>query len=135
MSKAQVPLLGYRILLVEDEYVIAMELEGWLRGAGAEVIGPVPTVEQAFDCIEVEAGTLDGAVLDVDLRDGERVYPVAHRLDALGVPYLFATGDVQIGSDLTYQDRVRLEKPVLRFELLKAVEALVRNPSPRSRPA
>ena len=124
MANTQEPLLGRQILLVEDEYVIAMEMESWLRGAGAEVIGPVPTVEQAIDRIE-KAITLDAAVLDVDLRDGERVYPIADRLDALSVPYLFATGDIQIGSELIYRGCIRLEKPVLRIELLRAVEALV----------
>ena len=128
MSNVQEPLLGRRILLVEDEYVIAMEMERWLRGAGAEVIGPVSNVEHALDCIEAEAGTIDGAVLDVNLGHGERVYPVADRLDALGVPYLFATGDVRIGSEAAYLSHVRLEKPILSLELLKAVEALVGSP-------
>jgi CheY-like chemotaxis protein len=125
MSNAQEPLLGRRILLVEDEYVIAMEMERWLRGAGAEVIGPVSNVEHALDRIATEANSLDAAILDVNLGHGERVYPIADRLDALGVPYLFATGDVRIGAEPAYGNRIRLEKPILSFELLKAIEALL----------
>jgi CheY-like chemotaxis protein len=117
-------LAGRRILVVEDEYLIAMDLKRWLRGAGVEVIGPVPSVEQALDLIE--EGALDAAVLDINLGNGEVVYPVADRLSALGVPYLFATGDIRVRDDPAYRYRPRLEKPILDPELLRAVERLIR---------
>jgi CheY-like chemotaxis protein len=60
------PLNGRRILLVEDEYMIAEIVEEWLHQAGAEVVGPVPSVEQALACLN-ERNALDGAVLDVNL--------------------------------------------------------------------
>ena len=56
------------------------------------MIGPVPSVDQALDLIEDHR--LDGAVLDINLGDGDTSYPVADRLDVLRVPYLFATGEV-----------------------------------------
>ena len=118
------PLVGRRVLVVEDEYLIAIELKRWLQEAGVEVIGPVPDAEQALDLIEDE-GAPDAAVLDVNLGVGETVYPVADRLAALGVPFLFATGDVRSRNALGYGDRLRLEKPIIAPELLRAVESLL----------
>ena len=125
MSDPARPLDGRRILLVEDEYLIAVETKRWLEAAGARVIGPFPRVEPALDHLEIE-GAPDAAVLDVNLGDGEWVYPVADRLGAVGVPYLFVTGDVRVEDDPAYRDRPRLEKPVLDDELVRAVAALVR---------
>jgi CheY-like chemotaxis protein len=68
MSQVTGPLVGHRILLVEDEYLIAETMEEWLRRAGAKVIGPVPSVEQAFELIEDKAAALDGAVLEQTAR-------------------------------------------------------------------
>src|SRR4051812_29009259 len=128
-------LIHRRILLVEDEYLIATEMERWLRHAGVEVVGPVPSVEQALDLIEEEGCALDAAVLDVNLGDGKTVYPAADQLNALGVPYLFATGDVGVSADPAYCDQPRLEKPILDRELLRAVETLIataRHKDPRA---
>ena len=124
MSEAVGPLTGRKILVVEDEYIIAIELDRWLKEAGVEVIGPVPSVEQAFDLIDDGDG-LDAAVLDINLGPGETVYPVADRLIALGVPFLFASGDVRIRNDLAYRERPRLEKPIIAPELLRAIGRLV----------
>jgi ActR/RegA family two-component response regulator len=84
-----IPLQGRRLLLVEDDYLIADELQKDLAVAGAEVVGPVPSVAEALDLIASEA--LDGAVLDVNL-GGESAYPVADALRACGVPFVFTTG-------------------------------------------
>ncbi|WP_338663657.1 response regulator [Pararoseomonas sp. SCSIO 73927] len=119
------PLAGCRVLLVEDEYLIADEMESWLRQAGAVVLGPVPDVDAALDIIEREAGALDAAVLDANLGDGETAYPVADRLDELGVPYMFATGDVRLVDEPSYQSRTRLEKPITQRGLLRALQSLV----------
>jgi CheY-like chemotaxis protein len=126
-------LVGRRILLVEDEYLIVVAMEGWLSQAGLVVVGPVPSVEQALALIEDEGDALDGAVLDVNLGCGETAYPIADKLNELGVPYLFATGDVQIIDNAAYRGRTRLNKPVSRAELLKAVGKLLdgRPPSPQ----
>jgi DNA-binding response OmpR family regulator len=115
-------LASYRILVVEDEYLIASQVKGWLLAAGAEVIGPVPSVDQALDLIE--DCCLDAAVLDVDLGDGETAYPIADKLGSLGVPYLFATGDVQLADTSVYRQRPRLEKPFAAAALVKAVTKL-----------
>src|SRR4051812_9459903 len=75
-------LAGKRLLVVEDEYLIAMELCHSIEEGGGEVVGPAGSVEDALGLI-AEVARLDGAVLDVNLR-GQRVYPVADALAARG---------------------------------------------------
>jgi ActR/RegA family two-component response regulator len=116
-------LRGRRLLVVEDEYLIAAALERALEDRGAEVVGPAGSVEGALRLVEAEGDRLDGAVLDINLRD-ERVYPVADALAARGVPFVFLTGyDAQVIPD-TYAGVPRSEKPVstalLARTLLKA---------------
>jgi ActR/RegA family two-component response regulator len=116
-------LRGRRLLVVEDEYLIAAALERALEDRGAEVVGPAGSVEGALRLVEAEGDRLDGAVLDINLRD-ERVYPVADVLAARGVPFVFLTGyDAQVIPD-TYAGVPRSEKPVstalLARTLLKA---------------
>lgn len=79
-----------RILIVEDEYLIADELRAGFDDAGAMVLGPVATVEKALDLIGAE-DRVDGVVLDVNLR-GEMTFPVADLLIERGVPFVFTTG-------------------------------------------
>ena len=117
------PLAGRRVLVVEDEYLIAAEVKRWLQTAGAAVVGPVPSVDRALDLIEDVRP--DAAVLDVNLGDGDRVYPMADKLGALGVPYLFATGDVLLADASVYRHRPRVEKPFAEGELVRALGALV----------
>jgi CheY-like chemotaxis protein len=86
-------LRGRRVLVVEDEALVAMLLEDGLLDAGAEVVGPAGSVAEALGLVERAArdGGLDAAVLDINL-GGAAVAPVADRLAALGVPFVFATG-------------------------------------------
>jgi CheY-like chemotaxis protein len=83
------PLLGKRVLIVEDEALVALELEMAFADAGAEVIGPALSLAQALALAGAE--DIDYAVLDVDLA-GEAVYPVAELLQRRGVRFLFHTG-------------------------------------------
>jgi CheY-like chemotaxis protein len=84
---------GRRILVVEDEALVAMLMEDELANAGAQVVGPACSVDEALGLIEQIAcdGGLNAAVLDMNL-EGAAVSPVADRLAALGVPFVFATG-------------------------------------------
>lgn len=82
-------LSGRRILVVEDEALLALYLEDMLADLGADVVGPSCTLAAGLALAEAEA--LDAAVLDVNL-GGARSFPVADRLRARGVPYVFATG-------------------------------------------
>jgi len=125
MPPASELLAGRRILLVEDEYLIAELMEDWLNEAGANVLGPVASVEQALQIVENELLRIDGAVLDINLGPGRKVYPVADRLNDLNIPYLFATGDVRIIDDPAHRERPRLEKPVSKGDLLRAIGRLL----------
>lgn len=78
-DRQQDDLSGKRLLVVEDEYMIASDLSRTLEEAGAEVIGPAGSIKDALDILEDESDRLDGAVLDINLRD-ERVYPWPTRL-------------------------------------------------------
>ncbi len=80
---------GLRVLLVEDESVIAMLTESMLAELGCEEVSIVGSIAQALDAIENNRP--DIAVLDVNLR-GQMVLPVAERLAAAGIPFTFATG-------------------------------------------
>ncbi|NYG44831.1 CheY-like chemotaxis protein [Bradyrhizobium sp. IAR9] len=80
-----------RILVVEDEYLIALELETELRTAGYRVVGPVPSIDGALKLLK--ANRPDAAILDVNLA-GEWITPVAETLRAMAVPYILASGYV-----------------------------------------
>lgn len=122
------PLAGHRILVVEDEYLIAMDAKRWLMAAGAIVIGPVPSVSKALDLLE--NNELAAAVLDVNLGDGGTVYPIAAELNARAVPYLFATGDLKLSDANGYSERPLLTKPYLAMELVQAVADLIGGSAP-----
>ena len=113
-------LAGRRILVVEDEAPIALQLEDMLTELGSVVVGPASRVRQALRLLEGQP--VDAAVLDLNIA-GELVYPVAEALEAKGLPYIFATG--YGASDLAepYRSRVVLEKPFLRRDLLRAMQA------------
>lgn len=81
---------GRRLLLVEDEYLIAWDLASWLESKGAEVLGPVPSVADALAVLETEP-LPEAAVLDINLGE-EQVFPVANALQAAHVPFVFLSG-------------------------------------------
>jgi CheY-like chemotaxis protein len=78
------------ILIVEDEPLIAMMLEDFLASLGHRIVACCDSVAQALG--HVEAGGFDVAIIDVQLKDGEQVWPVADRLAAAGTPFVLATG-------------------------------------------
>ena len=80
-----------KILVVEDEFIIALDLSETVQDLGYELEGPFEGNEQAFEAIEDDLP--DAAILDVFTADGE-VYPLADRLVAAGVPIVFHSGHV-----------------------------------------
>jgi two-component SAPR family response regulator len=86
---ASKPLDGLKILVVEDEFLVAMDLGNMIQTLGGEVLGPVSTVSAATELLEKEE--VHGAVLDVAL-GGENSLSLAEQLLASGVPILLTTG-------------------------------------------
>jgi CheY-like chemotaxis protein len=78
------------ILIIEDEPLIAMMLEDFLETLGHEVVGTCDSLEEALE--RVGAGGFDVAIIDVQLKDGKQVWPVADRLAEEGTPFILATG-------------------------------------------
>lgn len=82
-------LLGRRVLIVEDEALVAIDLQFAFEDAGAEVLGPAMSLADALAL--AADGQIDCALLDVDIA-GHDVYPVAHLLQRRGIPFIFHTG-------------------------------------------
>ena len=82
---------GKRIMIVEDEALVAMMVEDLLGDLGYEVAGSFGAVGDALAWLGGDQAPPDGAVLDVNI-GGEMVFPVAEALRARGVPFVFATG-------------------------------------------
>ena len=80
---------GKRILVAEDEFLVALVVEGTLQSIGCTVLGPFADLAEATEVATREQ--VDAAVLDINLR-GEMVYPLAEYLDAHGIPFVFTTG-------------------------------------------
>ena len=108
-----------RILIVEDEPIVALNYASILEEAGYEVLGPVGTIGKGIEIIERER--LDGAVLDIDL-SGVPVDPIILALQQKGVPYIFVSAFP--GMVGPYRDAVFLEKPCTAAQLIKAVNEL-----------
>jgi DNA-binding NtrC family response regulator len=84
-------LRGYRILVVEDNAPLATFLVEALHDAGAEVVGPAATLSAAQRLAGAD-DRLSAALLDIRLREGEEVWPVAWLLAGKNVPFVFYTG-------------------------------------------
>jgi CheY-like chemotaxis protein len=78
------------VLIVEDEPLIAMMLEDFLESLGHDVVGTCESVEEAME--KVDLGGFDLAIIDVQLKEGQQVWPLADRLAAVGIPFIIATG-------------------------------------------
>lgn len=101
-------LAGKRILIVEDEYMIAVDLKRELLRQGAEVVGPTGDLEEGLELADGQR--LDAALLDLNL-EGDWSYPIADRLDGAGVPYLFVTGYDPWALPDAYADKPAIAKP------------------------
>ena len=110
MSSDAAPLEGRRILVVEDDYLIAQVLVGFLEDAGANVAGPIGRLEEAVAFVEKDTQTLDGAVLDINLH-GKKSYPIADALISRSVRFVFTTGYAAGVIEGKYAQYPRCEKP------------------------
>ena len=108
------PIPAQRVLIVEDEALVAMMLEDHLHSIGLSVAANCGSVVDAIRAIE--EGEPEAAILDVNL-GGEFVYPVADRLIERGIPFVFLTGYGQESVDRRYASVQILEKPIERAAL------------------
>jgi DNA-binding response OmpR family regulator len=114
---------GRRVLVVEDEFFLAAELDDALTKAGAEVVGPFPDLNSAL--AQAREAELDLAVLDINLRD-RMVYPVADVLAERAIPFLFATAYLESDLPSRHRGRPFLEKPYEPSALVAELVKLVR---------
>jgi DNA-binding NtrC family response regulator len=107
-----------RVLVVEDEILIAMLIEDMLTDLGFEVVGPAMRLQRALEMAQQE--TIDLAVLDVNLAS-EPSFPVAYVLQERGIPFIFATGYGATGLDHSFQSAATLQKPFQANQLSEAI--------------
>lgn len=110
-----------RILVVEDEALVAMLVEDALEDAGFGIIGPVRSVSQALEILETEVP--DAAVLDLNLA-GENSVAVADALVARGIPFVVATGYGAAGLPAAHRNALVLPKPYDPADLTAMLAAL-----------
>ena len=122
-------LSGRRVLVVEDEMLVLMNIEDMLADLGCQSIAAAATVDQAMALIEAQV--FDAAMLDMNL-NGTKSFAVADKLAALGVPFVFSTGysaqDMRDG----YSARPLLKKPIRSAELTAVFAGLLSRPSRRA---
>lgn len=110
-----------RILIVEDEMLVAMLIEDLVADLGHDVVGPAMRLEAALDVARHE--DLDFAILDINLA-GKQSFPVADTLRGRGIPFMFATGYGAAGLTEAYRDCPVVQKPFEARELAEMLAAL-----------
>jgi CheY-like chemotaxis protein len=123
MTVDQAPLQGRRILVIEDEYLVAQLVVDFLEDAGAEVVGPLGWVDEAVAFIQSHHSSVDGAVLDVNLH-GSESYAIADALVAKNLSFVFVTGYGERALEGAYKSFPRCEKPFKQQDLVKALACL-----------
>jgi DNA-binding LytR/AlgR family response regulator len=108
-SRDALALNGLKVLIVEDQFLVAEDIRRSVVALGGDVVGPFPDLARARAAID--AVVIDFAVLDIDLRDQE-VFPLADELSERSVPFVFATGYDSWVLPAKHRDRPRVEKPV-----------------------
>lgn len=126
-GKSKKPGTGRRILVAEDEGLIAIELEQILENLGYEVVGPLAGVDEVLE--NAEQGGFDGALLDINLR-GRQIFEILPRLNSLGLKLIITSGY----DDLTlfppaFRTVPRIAKPFDERELRRACETVFGKPA------
>jgi CheY-like chemotaxis protein len=109
-----------RVLVVEDEAMIAMLVEDMVLDFGSEVVGPVATMDDAINL--ARSAELDAAILDINV-GGSVIFPVADILSERGIPLIFATGYGSKGLPPRFQNSPTLPKPFSYQSLEEALRS------------
>ena len=131
LSREDSPIRNRRVLLVEDEPLVAMMMARLIGELGGEVIGPFGTLEEAVAGLP---DRINAALLDVNV-GGVLVYPLADRLVARGVPITFLTGYDARSIDRRFAEFGVLAKPIEEPELLSALKVSLSGASGMARSA
>jgi CheY-like chemotaxis protein len=115
-------LQGFRILVIEDDFLVAEVLIDILTDAGAEIVGPFGWVDEGVDAVNAHDGALNCAVLDINLH-GLKSYPIADALKAHNIPFVFTTGYSSEALPEAYRSFPRYEKPFNPERLIAALAA------------
>lgn len=115
-------LAGKKVLLVEDEAIIAFAVEDMLADLGCMVVGPAMRLDEATDL--AATAEIDAAILDVNLNN-LRSYPVAQALEQRGVPFVFATGYDQEGLEWMGPTADIIAKPYRREQVEAALRRML----------
>ena len=117
-----------RILIVEDEFIIALDLSETVKDLGYELEGPYADKANAF--VSIESDLPDCAILDVFTSDGE-VYPLADRLAEAGVPIIFHSGHIAT-ADIAerYPDALACSKPCPPDRLISMIGDALEDATP-----
>jgi len=114
---------GRRVLIVEDESLVAMLLETILEDMGCVPVGPAATVDEGLR-LATDGEQVDAALLDVNVA-GRQVFPIAQALKDRGVPFVFSTGYGEGGLPDEWRGQPTLQKPfteaAVRDALMKAM--------------
>jgi DNA-binding response OmpR family regulator len=121
---------GTRVLVVEDELLVAMMIEEALQLAGCVILGPISDLPQALRAAREQV--IDVALLDVNLA-GARVFPVAAVLAERSVPYVFMTGYGRGMLPVEYANRPTIGKPFKLRDLTDSLSAALRAANARGR--
>jgi DNA-binding NtrC family response regulator len=129
LNKAKKPLAGLRILLAEDEGLIALELERILEDFGCEVVGPLAGLEEVLQ--NAAGGRFDGALLDVNLR-GRQIFEIMPELQKLGLKLIITSGynDASL-FPAAYRAIPRIAKPFDENQLRRVCEDVFASPATR----
>jgi len=115
----RIDLSGQRVLVVEDEFLIASYLADWLGECGAVVLGPAATLGEALLLAKTKQ-PLDCALLDINLQ-GDMAFPVADALAERGVAFVFLTGYGQDVIPARYANVPHYEKPINHAALMRGL--------------
>ena len=122
-------LTNKRILIVEDEWLLADHLAAIVERAGATILGPTASVDTTLDLLDRADPPPDAATLNVRLGD-DMSYDVADRLGAMGVPYVFISANALQNLPGRFHDRPMLAKPFTDPQVVTALTGLLATDAP-----
>lgn len=128
-SSSPAALNQLKILIVEDETMVAFLLEDMLQEMGCTKVRHAGNLKEAARLLDEENPDL--AILDVNV-GGEFVYPFAARLEEIGVPLIFSTGYGQLGLPAPWSTKIIIQKPYAVKALQNAVVAVLNRPADQS---